>query len=615
MFIVWAKLALGQCLVPVALDSHTSTTQVFLVFNIYLAAKDSLTGVATEWREKGKTPWNTVNGSYVTISNLKPNTEHEWRGKVNCRASPTAAYTDIKTFITTCSPPSNIGYNGDVIPTGVQIGWYSLPTVDGYVVRWRKQNTTVWQESALIKPPGNYMNYTINALENGSSYTYQVKTICGSNSTEYSNIISSFKAECSRVFIGTFSFNSTQTNSTRMNWGVATAFNGLRTFELYWRKVGTTNWSVVQNLTNSFYDIKDLSPNTEYEVRMRKICEAGLVSDFSNITTFKTLACPIVPKPTLSSNKTANSFCQGQSVTLSASGCAGTVKWGGGQISSAIAVIPADNTTYSAVCQSNGCESQSQNIDLKIYKPSVSIAGKNEFCAGGSTTLTASSQNTIGTVNYQWKVSNANVGNNQNNFTATQAGTYRVDITDGQSCTAQSSTFAVTEKGTDIVANTNPAGNVLAYSPDKILLSATIGKEYGYQWQRDKNNVAGATGSIYEAVQSGSYAVVVSKGECSRVSETVNIKIDIPLSTPPIQSDLFRVFPNPTNGFLQLETSKKRPTHIAIIDCLGNIVLDNNTARNQTVFQIDLSNKPNGLYFLQVFFTDSIQIIKILKTN
>jgi hypothetical protein len=612
MILSCAKLTLAQCPTPVLIGNHTSETEAILNFH-YPNTKDTITVLTTEWKKKTDTNWNVRQGSNVTtISNLSPNTEYVWRAQVTCKNNGNSLYSTTQNFFTQCSPIISTGYFGDGLPTARQVGWHSLKTVDGYVVRWRKIGISNWSESPSIKATTNYTTYIISGLQNGNYYEFQIKAVCNGKSTDYVNIVpQSFKAECERDNIGQYSFGNVQTNSARISWG--RTFLNLSTTEVHWRKVGDSQWTIIDKLQATFYDFKNLSPNTEYEVRLRKICEAGIVSDFSNTVVFKTLACPTIAKPTLSSNKTINSFCQGQSVTLSAASCAGTVKWENGQTGNSITVSPTANATYSAICESNGCTSQSQNIALQIYKPTVNISGKSEFCVGSNTTLMASPQNASGTVSYQWKLNSANISNNQNSLTANQAGSYIVEMTDGQGCTAQSAAFSLTEKGTEIVANITPAGTVSVYAPDRILLSATLGKEYSYQWQKDKSNVGGATNSVYEATQSGSYAVVVKHESCSRTSEAVNVRIEIPLATLPIQDAHFKVFPNPTNGKVQVQFGRLfKVVNLQLTDYQG-LIIQKCSFNNVSSIDLDLSNYAEGIYFLQIKTETNTQTLKLMK--
>jgi hypothetical protein len=78
----------------------------------------------------------------------------------------------------------------------------------------------------------------------------------------------------------------------------------------------------------------------------------GCVSDSSDAVTV--IVKPIPAPPTLSANPTSITF--GQSSTLTANGCTGTVTWSlGGATANPLIVTPNSTTTYTAICTLNGC--------------------------------------------------------------------------------------------------------------------------------------------------------------------------------------------------------------------------------------------------------------------
>lgn len=92
----------------------------------------------------------------------------------------------------------------------------------------------------------------------------------------------------------------------------------------------------------------------------------------------------------------ANSVCQGNSVTLSASG-ATTYTWSTGSNATGIVVTPTATTTYS-LTGSNGACTGNTAITITVTAAPVVVASPNQtICAGGSATLSAS-----GASSYSW---------------------------------------------------------------------------------------------------------------------------------------------------------------------------------------------------------------------
>lgn len=99
-----------------------------------------------------------------------------------------------------------------------------------------------------------------------------------------------------------------------------------------------------------------------------------------------------IPSPVISANGSASICNNGDAVTLTASGCAGTVQWSNQQSGITITVNPTSTTAYSAVCMSGQCVSEpSVPISIAVGYPTAPIiaADSTLVCAGQSITLTA----------------------------------------------------------------------------------------------------------------------------------------------------------------------------------------------------------------------------------
>jgi large repetitive protein len=136
-------------------------------------------------------------------------------------------------------------------------------------------------------------------------------------------------------------------------------------------------------------------------------CPAASCTNSATGSATVTLAPPPTP-PTITC--TTSQICPGGSVTLSATGCEGTVRWSTGATTTAITVSPANTTTYTVKCiVDSNCESQDSapaTITVGNPTPPTIVASANTVCAGGSITLTATGC-TTGTVNW----SNGKIGN------------------------------------------------------------------------------------------------------------------------------------------------------------------------------------------------------------
>jgi large repetitive protein len=121
------------------------------------------------------------------------------------------------------------------------------------------------------------------------------------------------------------------------------------------------------------------------------------------------------------------SFCQGGSVTLTASAGSSYV-WSNGATKQSITATATGNYSVS-VTDANGCSS-SAAVEVNVFTPqaaSISASGPLSFCQGGSVTLTASAGSS-----YAW--SN---GATTQSITASATGNYSVTVTDVNGCSSQ----------------------------------------------------------------------------------------------------------------------------------------------------------------------------------
>jgi gliding motility-associated-like protein len=154
------------------------------------------------------------------------------------------------------------------------------------------------------------------------------------------------------------------------------------------------------------------------------------------------------PSVSISGN---NPICQGQSLTLTASG-ANNYQWSGGTsgTTSSVTISPSATTGYT-VTSVNGVCSDSAFATVQVNPlPVINISGSTTVCEGQSTMLTA----TGGTV-YQWDpptgISDPNIPNPV--FTPTATATYTLTVSTAAGCTG-TSTVTVTSAVTPVAAFT-----------------------------------------------------------------------------------------------------------------------------------------------------------------
>ena len=153
--------------------------------------------------------------------------------------------------------------------------------------------------------------------------------------------------------------------------------------------------------------------------------------------------------PTVIVSVSAGTICNGESTILTASG-ASTYVWNDGNTDNPRTVSPSTTTLFTATgTDSNGCTSSGGTTITVNALPTVEITGTLTYCAGSTTTLTA----TAGLSSYLW--SN---GETTQSVDVT-AGSYTVTGTDSNGCSATSSASTVTELPLDTATVTYSASS------------------------------------------------------------------------------------------------------------------------------------------------------------
>jgi Secretion system C-terminal sorting domain len=167
----------------------------------------------------------------------------------------------------------------------------------------------------------------------------------------------------------------------------------------------------------------------------------------------------------------------------------------------------------------------------------ITADGPLTICTGQSVQLRA---NTGAGYTWQWKKAGVNIaGATQSNYTASIAGYYTVVVTDADGTSATSETAIVTIAQPPL-ATITAAGPLTFCAGKNVLLKATTGTGYTWQWKKTGVNIDSATSSSYSAIATGTYSVVVTNATgCSTNSAIINVIVNsVPLATVAAASSL-----------------------------------------------------------------------------
>jgi Secretion system C-terminal sorting domain len=131
------------------------------------------------------------------------------------------------------------------------------------------------------------------------------------------------------------------------------------------------------------------------------------------------------------------------------------------------------------------------------------------------------------------------------------------------------------------------------------------------QWVDCNNNfqpIDGETGPEFVYQNAGSYAVIISEGDCSAMSECVTI-ISVENSTPMMPLE---IYPNPFTNHISIKNTTNSITSICLRSIDGKEI---SRFENQSVkTELDIpANVPTGIYILAVETIRGSQFFKLIK--
>ncbi|MCI5055270.1 MAG: T9SS type A sorting domain-containing protein [Flavobacteriales bacterium] len=221
------------------------------------------------------------------------------------------------------------------------------------------------------------------------------------------------------------------------------------------------------------------------------------------------------------------------------------------------------------------------------------VSSKNVTCNAG-TDGTATVAPVFGTApfTYAWDAA----AGSQTTAVATGlgAGTYTVTITDGLGDVAVGS-FTITEPAAIAISTTVVDASCATCTDGEYSAAAGGGAGgYGYSWS------SGETSSLVTGVGPGTYTVTVTdaSGCVSTSSVTVG---SWPLSVAELEHSGAKVYPNPSNGLINLEMSNTSTIDYELINLLGEMIERKRIVATQGVNQLNLNVANEGIYFLNLY--------------
>lgn len=234
------------------------------------------------------------------------------------------------------------------------------------------------------------------------------------------------------------------------------------------------------------------------------------------------------------------------------------------------------------------------NANLNVAAIVINITGDDSICVGGTTTLIASGG---GFVNWSPTTGLTCASCAVTDASPSITTTYYADISNGTSSAVDSIT---------IVVLPTPAQPNLLVIGDSLIILNPDPNPVSYQWYIGNSLIPGANLLHYVAQQTGSYRVVVTRGDCSVSSSATYVTIS---SAPALANESM-----PTlwgyNGMLYANSAAGPNVHtIALYNMAGALLLQEQFVSG---YQKDISYLAKGQYIAQIVTHEGTVAVKIL---
>lgn len=185
----------------------------------------------------------------------------------------------------------------------------------------------------------------------------------------------------------------------------------------------------------------------------------------------------------------------------------------------------------------------------------------------------------------------------------TQSGTYTFNGLTQFGCDSIATLILTINQGPTNTTLVNNAGQLTASSQNAV----------SYSWLDCSSNslIPGETGSTFSPTSPGSFAVIASNNCGADTSACVEVEVQ-GLNEFNINDVI--VYPNPTNGFVTINSDHSKIQLIELMDFNGKLIFEKVIEGKQA--DVDLTNYSNGVYVLKIYsLNKEFTLHKIIKTN
>ncbi|HAN77487.1 MAG TPA: hypothetical protein DCQ31_06775 [Bacteroidales bacterium] len=182
-----------------------------------------------------------------------------------------------------CDIPAGLTASS-VTETSANAAWSAANGAVSYELKYQTTGAATWLSTTTAN-----LNTVLASLTAGSNYSFKVKSVCATVSSDFS-AVSNFTTLCNAP--ASISASAITETSANAAWSAA---NGAISYELQYQTTGAASWLSVST-SNLNAALTGLTANTDYSMKVKAVCVSAS-SAFTAITAFKTLAV-VVPQPT-----------------------------------------------------------------------------------------------------------------------------------------------------------------------------------------------------------------------------------------------------------------------------------------------------------------------------
>ncbi len=282
----------ATCGVPASLSATSITTSGA---TLNWGAVSGATSYNVQYKLSSASTWSTINVSTTsaTIVGLTAGSTYNYQVQTVC-SSGSSNYSTAASFTTQTSCGIAIGLAASSITTNSAIVlWVAVTGSLSYNLQYKASTASTWTTI-----PVTGITYTLTGLTAGTSYNFQVQTVCSGGSSTYTTA-STFTTLTSCGVASGLASSAITTSSATVSWG---AVSGATSYNLQYKTSAGTTWTTVSTSANS-YNLTGLAAGTIYNFQVQTICSSGS-SAYSTAGSFTTTSSGTVTYCTLKGSTT-----------------------------------------------------------------------------------------------------------------------------------------------------------------------------------------------------------------------------------------------------------------------------------------------------------------------